>query len=48
MSNKRKSDIIFLKEMLDRLVKAPHDTTQYEYIKTMIKDWIKELQEGEK
>lgn len=43
MSKTKCDDIKFLKEMLERLKKAPWDITQYKYIKQMINDWIKEL-----
>lgn len=39
----KKDDLIFLKEMLGRLEKAPNDPTQYEFLKKMITDWINEL-----
>jgi hypothetical protein len=39
----KENDIIFLEEMLERFKKAPQDSTQYEYVKQMIIDWLNEL-----
>jgi hypothetical protein len=38
-----KNDLQFLKEMRERLTKAPYDGTQYEFLGNMIDDWIHEL-----
>lgn len=45
-SPKRKSDLEFLKQMLERFDSARNrsDTTQYDYVREMIVDWIAELE----
>jgi hypothetical protein len=45
-STKRKSDLEFLKQMLERFDSARNrsDTTQYDYVREMIVDWIAELE----
>lgn len=40
-----KKDKDFLKEMLERLEKAPNDLVEYNYLEQMINDWISELEE---
>lgn len=42
----KKTDLAFLKEMLERFDNARerNDTTQYDYVREMIVDWIAELE----